>query len=346
MFIKLTQAHIIGTVLAYLIGVCLVPLVISFSKKEGLLDVPNERKIHTTPISRIGGVAIWASTMLTFLCLVFLSYYPYGSLLSGILLGSSLMFLLGLIDDIYGLDAKFKLFIQIAITTLVYLLGVQINTIPIFGGIELGFWSYPITLLWIVGISNAMNFIDGVDGLAGSVVTISAISIGIIAVAMSPPNLMSALIGFILAGSMLAFLTYNYNPAKIFMGDSGALFSGFLLAAISITGVMKSATLAILLPFIILAVPIMDITYSSLRRISKGQSPFVADSEHIHHKLLHAGFSQKKTVAILSSVAIAAGALAALFAGPSTLKHYFTAILALVVVMLILNFIKPLTKKD
>jgi UDP-GlcNAc:undecaprenyl-phosphate GlcNAc-1-phosphate transferase len=346
MLIKLTQAHIIGTVIAYLIGVCLVPLVISFSKKEGLVDVPNERKIHTTPISRIGGVAIWASTMLTFLCLVFLSYYPYGSLLSGILLGSSLMFLLGLIDDVYGLDAKFKLFIQVAITTLVYLLGVQINTIPFFGGIELGFWSYPITLLWIVGISNALNFIDGVDGLAGSVVTISAISIGIIAAAMSPPNPMSALIGFILAGSMLAFLTYNYNPAKIFMGDSGALFSGFLLAAISITGVMKSATLAILLPFVILAVPIMDITYASLRRISQGKSPFVADSEHIHHKLLHAGFSQKKTVAILSFVAIAAGALASLFAGPSILKLYFIAILALVVVMLVLNFIKPLTKKD
>jgi len=322
-----------------------VPLVISYSKKEGLVDIPNERKIHTTPISRIGGVAIWGSTMLTFLCLVFLSYYPYGSLLSGILLGSSLMFLLGLIDDVYNLDAKFKLFIQIAITTLVYLLGVQINTIPFFGGIDLGLWSYPITLLWIVGISNALNFIDGVDGLAGSVVTVSAISIGIIAVAMTPPNPISALIGFILAGSMLAFLTYNFNPAKIFMGDSGALFSGFLLAAISITGLMKSATLAILLPFIILAVPILDITYSSLRRISKGKSPFVADSEHIHHKLLHAGFSQKNTVAILTSVAIIGGALAALIMGPNTIKHYFLSIIVIVFVMLLLNFIKVLTKK-
>lgn len=162
MLIKLTHAHVIGTVIAYLIGVCLVPLVISFSKKEGLVDVPNERKIHTKPISRIGGVAIWASTMLTFLCLVFMSYYPYGSLLSGILLGGSLMFLLGLVDDIYNLDAKFKLFLQISIATLVYLLGVQINNVPFIG--HLGIFSYPITLLWIVGISNALNFIDGVDG--------------------------------------------------------------------------------------------------------------------------------------------------------------------------------------
>ena len=343
MIIKLTHAHIIGTIIAYIFGVFLVPLVINFSKKEGLVDLPNERKIHTTPISRIGGVAIWTSTMLTFLCLVFLSYYPYGSLLSGILLGSSLMFLLGLVDDIYNLDAKFKLFLQIAIATLVYLLGVKISNIPFFGNI--GIFSYPITILWIVGISNALNFIDGVDGLAGSVVTVNAVTLAIIAVAMVPPNPISALIGFILAGSMLAFLTYNFNPAKIFMGDSGALFSGFLLATISITGVMKAATLAILLPFLVLAVPIMDITFSSLRRIAKGKSPFVADAEHIHHKLLHAGFSQKKTVMILTSVAIIAGALASLFMGSQTIKHYFVYILSIVIVMLLLNFMKVLTKK-
>ena len=167
MIIKLTHAHIIGTIMAYIFGVFLVPLVISFSKKEGLVDVPNERKIHQKPISRIGGVAIWASTMLTFLCLVFMSYYPAQTLLSGVLLGGSLMFLLGFIDDVYNLPAKFKLFIQLSIATLVYLLGIQINTIPFFGGIQLGIWSYPITVLWIVGICNALNFIDGVDGLAG-----------------------------------------------------------------------------------------------------------------------------------------------------------------------------------
>ncbi len=341
--LKLTHAHIIGMVIAYLIGVCLVPLVISFSKKEGLVDVPNERKIHTKPISRIGGVAIWASAMLTFLCLVLMSYYPSENLLSGILLGGSLMFFLGLVDDVYNLNAKFKLFLQISIATLVYLLGVQINNVPFIG--DIGIFSYPITLLWIVGISNALNFIDGVDGLAGSVVTVNAVTLAIIAVAMTPPNHVSALIGFILAGSMLAFLTYNFNPAKIFMGDSGALFSGFLLATISITGVMKAATLAILLPFLVLAVPIMDITFSSLRRIAKGQSPFVADSEHIHHKLLHAGFSQKKTVMIMTSVAIIAGALASLFMGSSTIKHYFMYIIAIVVIMLILNYLKVLTKK-
>lgn len=345
--IKLSEVnvHIIALIIAYLMGVFIVPLVIAYSKKQGLIDKPNERKIHTEPISRLGGVAIWSSTMLTFLFLVFLSYYPFGKLLSGILLGSSLMFLLGLIDDIYTLNAKFKLFIQIAIATLVYLLGVKIDTIinPFGGAIELGHFSYPITLLWIVGISNAINFIDGIDGLAGSVITVNSITLGIIAVAMVPPSPMSALIAFILAGSMLAFLTYNFNPAKIFMGDSGALFAGFLLATLSITGVMKGATLAILLPFVVLAVPIMDITYASLRRISKGKSPFVADSEHIHHKLLKAGFTQNMTVAILTAVAIVAGAIATYSVG--SINHYLIYIIALVAIMFILSLVSLLTKK-
>ena len=330
----------------------IVPFVIAFSKKEGLVDVPNERKIHKIPVSRLGGVAIWASTMLTFLFLVLLSYYPSGNLVSGILLGSSLMFFLGFIDDIYNLDAKFKLLIQILIVTLVYCLGVKFDTIfdplnPFGGVIHLGTWvSYPLTLLWIVGISNAVNFIDGVDGLAGSVITVNAITIAIIALAMTPPNPISALIGFILAGSMMAFLTFNFNPAKIFMGDSGALFSGFMLASLSITGVMKSATLAILLPFIVLAVPIMDITYSSLRRIFKGKSPFVADAEHIHHKLLKAGFSQKLTVAIMTTIAIIAGAIATSFVSQFTIKHYVCYILIVIALMLFLSLFDIVTKKQ
>ena len=340
MIIKLTQAHILGAFISYLLGVFIVPFVIEFSQKEGLVDLPNERKIHKFPISRLGGIAIWLSAMLTFLVLVLLSYYPYGSLLSGILLGGSLMFLLGLIDDVYNLNAKFKLVIQLSIATIVYLLGVQIDTIfnPFGGGtLQLGLFSYPITILWIVGISNAVNFIDGVDGLAGSVITVSSITLALIAVAITPAQSITALIAFILAGSMLAFLTYNFNPAKIFMGDSGALFSGFLLATLSIAGVMKGAALAVLLPFLVLAVPIIDITFSSTRRILKGKSPFVADAEHIHHKLLKAGLSQKKTVAVLTLIAIAGGALATYFTG--TLKNYFVYIAVLIIIMLVLSFI-------
>ena len=334
--IKLQQAHLIGGIISYILGVLILPFVIDFSRKEGLVDEPNERKIHKIPISRLGGIAIWLSTMATFLFLVLLSHYPYGSLLSGILLGGSLMFLLGLVDDIYNLPAKFKLLAQFLIATLVYLLGVKINVTISHLGMVLDL-SYPITLLWIVGISNAVNFIDGVDGLAGSVVTVNSVTLALIASTMATGNTISGLIAFILAGSMLAFLTYNFNPARIFMGDSGALFAGFLLASLSVTGVMKGAALAVLLPFIVLAVPIIDITFASLRRILKGKSPFVADAEHIHHKLLKAGFSQKKTVAIMTSVAIVVGAVATYFAG--SIKHYVIYILALVVIMLALSLV-------
>ncbi len=249
------------------------------------------------------------------------------------------MFLLGLVDDIYNLDAKTKLFLQIAIATLAYLLGISIHTLPFVG--EIGVFSYPVTILWIVGISNALNFIDGVDGLAGTITTLAAITLSVIAITVPPANPIIALVGFILAGSMLAFLTYNYNPARIFMGDSGALFSGFLLAAISIVGIMKTATLTIfVIAPLVLAVPILDITFSSLRRIAKGKSPFVADSEHIHHKLIHAGFSQKSTVGILASVAIVFSSVAALILGNQTIRYFIIAIVIIVSIMILMNLLK------
>lgn len=337
--LQLSDAHIVGTIISYLLGVFIVPLVISFSKKKGLVDNPGERKIHDHPVSRLGGVAIWTSTMLTFLLLVLLSFYPKGSLLSGILLGGSLMYFLGLVDDVYCLNAKFKLLIQISIATIVFLLGIRIDTIynPFGDLIQLNIiFSYILTTLWIVGVSNAVNFIDGIDGLAGSIITISAVTLGVIALTMAPANV-SSLIAFILAGSMLAFLTYNFNPAKIFMGDSGALFGGFMLAVLSVTGVMSSDTIAMYVPILILSVPIMDITFSSLRRLAKGTSPFVADSEHIHHKLLHLGLSQNKTVLVLALVAIASGALASLVINTSILKYFLYAV-AVSVILLLLSF--------
>lgn len=337
--LQLSDAHIVGTIISYLLGVFIVPLVISFSKKKGLVDNPGERKIHDHPVSRLGGVSIWISTMLTFLVLVVLSFYPKGSLLSGILLGGSLMFFLGLVDDVYCLNAKFKLLIQVSIATIVFLLGIRIDTIynPFGDLIQLNMIiSYVLTILWIVGISNAVNFIDGIDGLAGSIITISAVTLGVISVTVAPSNV-SSLIAFILAGSMLAFLTYNFNPAKIFMGDSGALFGGFMLAVLSITGVINNDTIAMYVPILILSVPIMDITFSSLRRIAKGKSPFVADSEHIHHKLLRAGLSQNKTVLVLAIVAILSGALASLVINTSILKYFLYAV-AVSGILLVLSF--------
>lgn len=343
--IQLTQAHILGAVIAYLLGVFIVPIVIYFSDKLGLVDVPNERKIHKGKISRLGGIAIWSSVMLTFLFLVMLSYYPKGVGLSGIIVGGSLMFLMGLIDDIFCLNAKFKLFLQVAIATTVILLGVRIDEVynPFGENLILGFWSYPVTLLWIVGITNAINFIDGIDGLAGSVVTIGAVSIAVISMVANPASPITALVAIILSGAMLAFLTFNYNPAKIFMGDSGALFAGFMLSTLSITGIMDEGTPLMYLPFLILAIPIVDVAYSSLRRISKGKSPFIADAEHIHHKLLHHGISQDGAVLILSSISLVCAIVAIISTG--FFNKYVIIIVGLAMVLFLLHVISKAIKK-
>ena len=249
------------------------------------------------------------------------------------MLGSSLMFLLGLVDDIYQLRAKFKFIIQFLIASIVFLLGIKINVLfnPFGDPIQLNVViSYIVTVLWLVGISNAVNFIDGVDGLAGSIITISAVTLGLVSTTISP-NTISALIAFILAGAALAFLTFNFNPAKIFMGDSGALFCGFLLATLSITGIIEGSSIGIVIPMFILAIPIIDIIFSSSRRILKGVSPFKADAEHIHHKLLHAGFSQNKIVLILVSISLAFGALAAILMKTSLSKYGLYAFILLLI---------------
>jgi UDP-GlcNAc:undecaprenyl-phosphate GlcNAc-1-phosphate transferase len=221
----------------------------------------------------------------------------------------------------------------------VFCLGVKISAIfiPFIGMVDIPMaLSYLITIGWIVGISNAVNFIDGVDGLAGSVITISCVTLGVIFMALAPSNVVGALVSFILAGSMLGFLTYNFNPAKIFMGDSGALFGGFLLATLSVMYSMQADGWKMYVPLLILAVPILDITFSSLRRILKGTSPFVADAEHIHHKLLQFGFTQNKAVFVLVAFSFVMGALATYIAAQDITKYIIYAVIMLIV-MLILN---------
>ena len=321
-----------------------MPIVRHYCLKKGFVDLPNDRKVHKSPIPRLGGVAIWLSTILTFAFLVLLSWnYPHGNGLSGILIGGSLMFILGLVDDIYNLSPKFKLIIQTGAALTAFLLGVKIDVLynPFGDPIVLGIFSLPLTLIWLVGISNAMNFIDGIDGLAGGVTAISAVTLGIVAIYTHQP--ISALVAAILAGSMLGFLLFNFHPAKIFMGDSGALLSGFVLAALSVTGVLKTVTVTMLLPIMILAVPILDISYSVIRRLSKKASPFVADSEHIHHKLLKAGFTHNQIVFILTIIGIVACFIAASFVGAYRL--YFWIVILISFIMFVLGNISKYRKQ-
>ena len=337
---------IIGFIAAFIFSVAVVPLVRKMCLKEGYYDLPGERKIHKKPIPRLGGIAIWLGTIFSLIFVVLLQQeYPFGNSISAILVGGTIMFILGMVDDTYGLSAKFKFFVQIGAALVAFLLGVQINyaSLPFLDlHIVFGFLSLPVTILWIVGLSNAFNFIDGVDGLAGTMGVIGAVTLGIIALFAQPPQTTCTLLSFILAGAIMGFLVFNYNPARIFMGDSGSLFIGFLLATLSVVGVMKSVAFTIFLPMFVLIVPIFDICFATTRRLLKGKSPFSADAEHLHHKLLKAGFSHNKTVLAFLIATIAAGIVATYLVG--AIKFYLVAVLIISFALFVVSIISKIRK--
>lgn len=322
--------QVLGFLLALVISGLITPFIRKWAVDTGHYDIPNERKLHKFPVPRIGGIAIWAGFMLTLgIFSLFYSGQLEGNALAGILLGGSIIFFVGLMDDIYNLSPYLKLFGQTLAALVAFHLGVQIIALdlPYSQILLLQVLSLPVTLVWIIGISNAMNFIDGVDGLAGGVSMISALTLSVVALNMNEPT--PALLAIVLSGSALGFLNLNFYPARIFMGDSGALFCGFILACIAVTGVLKTLTMTMLLPVIILTVPIMDITYSTLRRLWKFQSPFEADADHLHHKLLKAGFSQIRTVAAMYTVCIVGGIVASIYIGH--LNEYLITLVSVMV---------------
>lgn len=289
----------------------LVPAVRKFAIAAGYYDAPGHRKIHKEPIPRLGGIAIWLGFMmaLAFICL-FQWHKELGSALPGVLAGGAIMFVLGLLDDLFTLSPYFKLGIQFLAAIIALALGVQINTLDLPGAqlLILNALSFPLTIIWLVALSNAMNFIDGIDGLAAGVTVISALTLTVVALFTHQPS--SALLASLLAGASLGFLVFNFHPAKIFMGDSGALFCGFVLASIAVTGVLKTKVVVMMLPMFVLSVPILDITFSVMRRLLKGQNPFLPDANHIHHQLLKAGMSQVKTVTYLYALCVVGGLIA------------------------------------
>jgi UDP-GlcNAc:undecaprenyl-phosphate GlcNAc-1-phosphate transferase len=277
----------------------------------GYYDAPGERKIHKYPIPRLGGVAIWVGFMLALGVISLLQWNrDLSSALPGVLTGGSIIFILGLFDDLFNLSPYLKLLIQFVAALVAFGLGVQISNLDLPGAqlLVLNALSFPVTVIWLVGLMNAMNFIDGIDGLAAGVTTISALTLTVVAIFTNQPS--SALLAALLAGASLGFLVYNFHPAKIFMGDSGALFCGFVLACIAVTGVLKTKVVVMLLPMFVLSVPLIDITYSVFRRILRGQNPFLPDADHIHHQFLKAGIGQIKTVTYLYSLCVVGGLIA------------------------------------
>ena len=312
---------LLAMAVAAVVSFASTPLVKTLAYKVGAIDVPKDnRRMHKVPIPRLGGLAIFLAFLLSVLV-----FAEIDRQMQGILLGAVMIVILGVMDDIMALKALPKLLVQIAAAGVAVYHGCVIqffsnpNVFSEITYINLGWLSYPVTIIWIVAITNAVNFIDGLDGLAAGVSAISTAALTVIALMVAETNV--AIILSALFGACLGFLPYNMNPAKIFMGDTGATFLGFMLAKLSVTGLFKMyAIISFAVPFLILGVPIFDICFAFLRRIAKGQSPMTADRGHFHHRLIDMGFSQKQSVAIAYMLTAILGLAAVLLTSSGELK--------------------------
>lgn len=313
--------HLIAFLSSAVVVLWSTPVVKSIGLKSGHVDRPNERKVHQRPIVRLGGISIFVGTLTALLIVWRLG--GFGFLppdqeweIWGVTLGGLAFFLIGLADDLFNLAPLSRLVMQIGVATLAWWVGVRIEflTVPLNGLVHLGWLSLPITVIWLVGMVNAINWIDGLDGLAAGVSGIAAVVMLFVSLSMQQPA--AALIAAALAGGALGFLRYNFNPAQIFMGDGGAYFMGFTLAGVGVIGLVKTtAVTAVLLPFLILAVPILDMSVVIFSRLCQGKSPFIADKRHLHHRLLQAGISQRLTVLFIYALTLWVGSLALAFSG-------------------------------
>ncbi len=285
---------------AMVVSFIMCPLVKSFAYKIGAIDVPKDnRRMHKKPVPRLGGLAIFLGFLMSILIFV-----PIDHQLRGILLGAVIIAVLGVVDDITPLRAYFKFVVQIVAALVAVYHGVVVNVLSnpnVFSDDpywSLGWASVPITVLWIVGITNSVNLIDGLDGLANGVSTISAVTMLVIALLVSEGQ--TALVMASLVGACVGFMPYNKNPAQMFMGDTGSTFLGFILATISIQGLFKYyAIISFAVPFLILGLPMFDTLFAIVRRVAHGQNPMSPDRGHIHHRLIDMGLSQKQAVAAL-----------------------------------------------
>lgn len=297
------MVYVWALVVSFLLVFLSVPFVQRLALRTGFLDVPNQRKIHKDPVPLLGGLAIYGGFALTSAL-----FTRRGPEFWGILLGGFLILAIGVLDD-YGktrrreLSALPKFLVQLVAAAILPLFNISIQGIhvPLFHQMFLVFpwWLRALTtIIWVVGITNMLNFLDGVDGLAAGISAISATTLFCIALVKGHADM--ALFSIILIGCALGFLRHNFHPAKIFMGDAGATFLGYVLAAIAVDGAFKSATLvSVIIPVLALGVPIMDAFYVIFRRFRENRPIYVADKGHTFHQLMSAGLSQKQTVTFL-----------------------------------------------
>ncbi len=282
-------------IIPFLFTLFFVPIVRDIAFHVGALDIPNARKVHKEPMPRLGGLAIFLGFLLGYML-----YGTHSAQMNSILIGSFVIVLTGILDDIKPLKASVKFAGQlVAACILVFYGNFLMTNVTAFGlDISFGPFSYLLTLFFILGCINCINLIDGLDGLAGGISSIYFLTIGIIAVMQGSTGL-DYILTFIMLGSTLGFLVHNFNPATIFMGDSGSMFLGFIIATIALLGFKNVTLTSLIIPLLILAIPILDTLFAIIRRILKGESISTPDKFHIHHQLLKRNFSQRQTVLII-----------------------------------------------
>lgn len=315
----------------FVCSILITPFVKKFALAIGAVDKPNERKVHVKMMPRLGGLAIFLSFVLG--VIIFQPSDPHHI---SFIIGGLVIILVGFIDDKYELLPIFKLIGQIIAALIVVLYGgLEINSInlPFDGTLEFGLFSIPITILWIIGVTNAINLIDGLDGLASGVSSIALFSIAVMAFFMG--NTYAFIMALILLCSTLGFLVYNFYPAKIFLGDTGALFLGFMISVLSLLGFKNVAIISLIFPVFILGVPLSDTFLAIIRRLINKQSIAKPDKSHLHHGLLKAGFTHRETVIIIYAISMLFSLIAFIF----TMTSSWGTLLILSVILLALEIL-------
>ena len=336
----MSEYIVIGTIIAAfavaaVLSYFFTPPVKNFAHKVGAIDVPKDaRRMHKKPIPRLGGLAIYGG----FLCSI-LIFGQLDETMLCVLLGAAIIVALGIFDDVLALGAKLKFVVQIVAAAIPVCIGdlqiglfTNLNPLSDTPFVHLGILAVPATIIWIVGITNAVNLIDGLDGLAVGVSSIAAITM--LAVALLTGNMPIATTMAALAGACIGFMPYNLNPAKIFMGDTGSTFLGYMLATVSIMGLFKFyAVISFAVPFLILGLPIFDTANAIIRRVAAGRSPMSPDRGHVHHKLIDMGFNQKQAVAILYAISATLGLTAVVLTSSGEVKAIVLLLAVLVAIL-------------
>lgn len=323
---RIIMMVLVTFVFVYLI----IPFIRKVSVHVGALDIPDKRKVHKTPIPRMGGVGIFLGFLLGYML-----FGQPSSIMNSILIGSFIIVLTGVVDDIKPLNASTKFIGQLVAALIIVFYGnIVMKDLSAFGlYVEFGIFAYPITVFFILGCINCINLIDGLDGLAGGISSIYFLTIGVIA-AMQGKLSLDCVLTFVMLGSTLGFLIHNFNPASIFAGDSGSMFLGFMIAVIALLGFKNVTMTSLIIPLLVLAIPILDTLFAIIRRTLKGESISTPDKFHIHHQLLRRNFSQKTTVLIIYGVDLLFAAASIIYFLKDRLLGYIIyGILLLIVVM-------------